>query len=374
MKKLHKYITKQLVISFLLVTFSLISILWLTQSLKFVELITNKGLPVSIFVKLTSLLMPRIFAVISPIAVFVSVLFVYNKMLQDRELIVIKAAGISHLTISKAVFLFGFTTSIFSLYVNNIIIPNAEKSFSELQWQVKNDVSHLMFRAGEFNDLQNGLTIFISSHEKDGSVSGILINDERKIDTKSITSAEKGRINYTDEGPKIILINGFRQEMNKINNQFISLSFDRYSVDFGDFQSKSKKPEKAREKSLSELLNALNDKSLDKKDRNKFFVEGNKRLASPIFNLIFALIACTGIIVGNFNRRGQAKILSISISSMIVVQSLEMAFTSLATKHISLLSLYYINIFLPFFICLYLLAYYNPSSFRKKKIEEINDL
>ena len=46
-------------------------------------------------------------------------------------------------------------------------------------------------------------------------------------------SAEKGRIVYTDKGPRLIMVNGVRQEINKKSGQFSSLSFDRYSVDFG---------------------------------------------------------------------------------------------------------------------------------------------
>lgn len=95
MKKLNVYIAKQIFVGFLLVTFSLLSILWLTQSLRFVELITNKGLPLSLFIEMTSLLMPRLYIILSPIALFVAVLFVYNRMLSDRELVVMKSAGIS---------------------------------------------------------------------------------------------------------------------------------------------------------------------------------------------------------------------------------------------------------------------------------------
>ena len=95
MKKLNTYIAKQIVVGFLLVSFSLMSIIWLTQSLRFVDLITNKGIAVSLFVKMTSLLMPRIFTILSPISLFAAVLFVYNRMLSDRELVVMKAAGIS---------------------------------------------------------------------------------------------------------------------------------------------------------------------------------------------------------------------------------------------------------------------------------------
>ena len=77
MKKLNVYIVKQIIIGFLLVSFSLMSILWLTQSLRFVSLITNKGIPIGLFVEMTSLLMPRLFVILSPICLFVSVLKVF---------------------------------------------------------------------------------------------------------------------------------------------------------------------------------------------------------------------------------------------------------------------------------------------------------
>ena len=199
-------------IGFLLVTFSLMSIIWLTQSLRFVELVTNKGLPVILFVKMTSLLMPRIFVILSPIALFVAILFVYNRMLSDRELVVMKAAGISPWAGAKPAIYVGIFMSFFNIYTNNIIIPAAEKAFNELEWEVKNDVSHLMFREGEFTTLQYNLTVFITTHEKDGSVSGILVNDERDPDSKMSISAEKGRIVYTDKGPRLIMVNGRSEE------------------------------------------------------------------------------------------------------------------------------------------------------------------
>lgn len=374
MKKLNTYIAKQIFIGFLLVTFSLLSILWLTQSLRFVELITNKGLPISIFIEMTSLLMPRLYVILSPIALFVGILFVYNRMISDRELIVMKAAGISPWQNAKPAFAMGLILSIFALYVNNIGIPQAEKAFNELEWKVKNDVSHLMFREGEFTTLQHGLTVFVTTHEKDGSISGILVNDERNPKNKTTLSAERGRIIYTEKGPRIIMINGIRQEVSATGDQFSSLSFDRYSVDFGTTGPKKQKEEGAREKSLFELFNARNDPSLSPLDVNRYIVEGNKRILTPLYNLTFALLACTGLLVGSFNRRGQTKIISISIFLMVAIQAGDLAFGNIVTKHLYLLPLLYANFFIPLLACIYLLLFYNPAFFRrKKKFEELED-
>lgn len=371
MKKLNRYIIRQIFVGFLLVTFSLMSIIWLTQSLRFVELITNKGIPMSIFVQLTSLLMPRIFTILAPIAVFAAVLFVYNRMLSDRELVVMKSAGISPLQCAVPAIIFGLLMSFFNIFVYNYGIPWSEKQFAELQWKVKNDVSHLMLREGEFTTLQNGLTVFITTHEKDGSITGIMVNDERNPAAKVTLSAEKGRVIYTEKGPKIIMVNGARQEIDKKSKQFTSVSFARYSVDFGMQESHRKKEAGVRERSLEELLNARNNPNLDKKEANRFFVEGNRRLLNPFFNLLFAVLACTGLLCGNFNRRGQTKIISISVTLMIVILALDLSLTNIAVNNISLLSLIYANLLLPLFACIYLLLYYNPTMFcRKKQVPE----
>lgn len=371
MKKLNVYITKQILIGFLLVSFSLLSILWLTQSLRFVSLITNKGLPIGTFIEMTSLLMPRLFVILSPICLFISVLFVYNRMLADRELVVMQAAGISPWQNSKAALFMGIVMTLFIVYVQNFGIPAAEKKFNEIEWQVKNNVSHLMFREGEFTELQAGLTVFITTHNKDGSISGILINDERKPDLKTTLSSEYGRIVHTDKGPRIILINGSRQEINKQKNQFTSLAFDRYSVDFGYSGKKKDKDTSARERTFSELMNAESDSTLSDKDKRKYVVEGHKRIITPLYNILFALLGCTGLLVGSFNRRGQSRIISISIVSMVILQALDLSFTNIAAKNLCLLPLIYVNLFLPMLICLYFLKFYSPWMFkRRKKIPE----
>lgn len=369
MKKLNKYVTKQIIIGFLVVTFSLLSIVWLTQSLNFVEMVTNKGLPIFMFVEMTSLLMPRIFVIMAPIAMFVAVLFVYNRMISDRELVVMKAAGISPLSLAKPAVYAGIALSVFNLYVNNVVIPQAEQAFARLEWQVKNDMSHMMFKEGEFTPVQWYMTVFVAEHDGDGSISGILVNDERDPKKKVTISAEKGRIVYTTSGPRLILINGVRNELtNDDKQQFSSLAFDRYSVDFGLSNKSKDKEVGARELTLSELLLSYKNTDLTQAQINRYVVEGCKRILMPLYNLIFALIACTGLLIGNFNRRGQGKIITLSIVAMVAVQSCDLIFGNLAIKNLRCLPLMFFNFFVPLFICLYLLRFYNPARKRKRRV------
>ncbi len=91
--RLDRYILRQITAALVAVTLALVALIWLTQSLRFVELIVNRGLSPFVFLRLTVLLVPSFVAVILPITIFVVVQFVYQRLAGDRELTVMRAAG-----------------------------------------------------------------------------------------------------------------------------------------------------------------------------------------------------------------------------------------------------------------------------------------
>ena len=68
---LGRYIFRQLSLALRAVSGGLTALIWLTQSLRFVELVVNRGLSMTVFIRLTSLLIPSFVAVILPITTFV---------------------------------------------------------------------------------------------------------------------------------------------------------------------------------------------------------------------------------------------------------------------------------------------------------------
>ncbi len=371
MKKLDVYITKQIMTGFLLVALSLMSMLWLTQSLRFVEMVTDKGLPVYLFVEMTSLLMPRVFAILSPIALFVAVMFVYNRLITDSELIVMKAVGISSVLIARAAIIVGIALALFNVFVLNVGIPAAEKKFHDLEFEVKNSFTKMMLREGAFTSFKNNMTIFVDEFKDDGTVKGILVSDGKKPQEKVITVAESGKLEYTDSGPKILLKNGTRQVMNRKSGQFSSMTFDDYVVDFGDISVAKRKNKGVRERSISELFAEAAKPETPEKEARAFKAEAHRRILAPLYNLVFALLACTGLLIANFNRRGQGRVILISILAMIFVQAMDMTFANVARKHEWVVVLMYINCLLPLLITGYLL--YRTPVFRRKRKEAADE-
>ncbi len=73
MNRLTRYMLKQQLILMVFVTLGLLCVIWLSQSLRFVEMIVNRGLSVSVFLQLTSLLLPSFLAIILPISLYLVV-------------------------------------------------------------------------------------------------------------------------------------------------------------------------------------------------------------------------------------------------------------------------------------------------------------
>lgn len=368
MKKLDIYIIKQIITGFLLVALSLMSMLWLTQSLRFVEMVTDKGLPIYMFIEMTSLLMPRVFNVLSPIALFVAVMFVYNRLITDSELVVMKAVGISSVLIARAAVVMGSILVLCNIWISNYGVPVAETRFHELEFEVKNSFTKMMLREGAFTSFKDTTTIFIDRFVDDNTVEGIIVGDQRKLNEKIITVAESGKLEYTDAGPKILLKNGTRQVMNNKTGKFSSMTFDDYAVDFGDLSQHKNKKSSVREKSIEELFREAKRTDITDRDARVYLTEAHRRILAPFFNLVFALLACTGLLIANFNRRGQGKVVMISILTMILVQVLDMSFTNMARKHIWIIGLMYANCILPFLICMWLLI--KTPVFRKRVKKE----
>ena len=99
--RLTRYMIRQTVWPLLMVSFVLAGIIWLTQSLRMLDLIINQGQTFGIFLKMTLLFQSGIVAIILPIALFIAVLYCLQRLILDSELVVVFAAGVGRWRIAK---------------------------------------------------------------------------------------------------------------------------------------------------------------------------------------------------------------------------------------------------------------------------------
>ena len=91
MTRISLYLFKNLSVAFLFSTLAVTSVIWVTQALRLIDLVINAGAPASVFVHMMILTVPTFLGIIMPVALAGAVLFTYNKLTTDSELVVMRA-------------------------------------------------------------------------------------------------------------------------------------------------------------------------------------------------------------------------------------------------------------------------------------------
>src|SRR5437016_10350075 len=93
MGSIGRYIFRTTFGVFLVVLVSVTTLMWMTQAMRNIDLITNQGQSGLVFVGITGLIIPLLVMLIAPFALMIAIAHVLNKLGNDSELIVMNAAG-----------------------------------------------------------------------------------------------------------------------------------------------------------------------------------------------------------------------------------------------------------------------------------------
>src|SRR5579875_1090317 len=119
---------RSLAFSMLFVTVTVSSAVWLTQSIRFLQLAVGGGAPFSVFLELVALSLPNFITIVLPIAMLSIVLFVYNRMNSESELVVMRAAGLPPAQLARPALLLGLLMAALVFAMNAYIGPVANRT------------------------------------------------------------------------------------------------------------------------------------------------------------------------------------------------------------------------------------------------------
>lgn len=344
--QLDLYIFRQLFLALVAVTAGLTALIWLVQSLRFVELVVNHGLSLWTFLKLTSLLIPSFIAVILPITTFVVVQFVYQRLVTDRELTVMRAMGLSPFALSRPVLAMVAVVILAGYWLNLSVVPASLRSFSEFQFEIRNRIAAFLLQEGVFTTVSDDLTVYVRSRDPDGTLRGVLIDDARDKNAPATILAERGRLVEAADGLHVLLFDGSRQEIDHQTKRLNILTFRENLVDL----SQPTRAQGDRVLGMSEVgLSALFDppSSLNPVDHGRWIAEAHKRLSTPIAALTYALIALLSVLTGAFQRHASTLRPLAAVGGVVSLVALNLAFQSIGARQNSLLVLLWIETLAP---------------------------
>jgi lipopolysaccharide export system permease protein len=347
-----RYLSKQLFWTTVFLTITLTGAVWLTQSLRYIDFVIARGLSIFTFIKLISYLLPNLFATILPISLLIATLFVLNKLYSDNELIVLRSLGISDRQLITPPLVITFIVSI-TLYIMNLYVhPLATQHYKELKSEIRNSLTKMMIQPGDFNTFKR-MTFFAKKRSPGGELQGIFIYDLRDPKKPVSMTAEKGIILDKDQGIHFILFQGTRQSTDQKTNRPSILTFDQYSIEIRNPPDLYERDRKPGEFFIEELLYPQND--ISSKLRHRLTVEAHQRLLFPLIVFPFVLMACIAYLYGDYNRRGRAKRVALTILHCILLEVFLLLLLNLSNKSVVLIYLAYGTIIISILTLLYFL-------------------
>lgn len=356
MDRITRYISSQLLLATVFVTLTITCAVWLTQSLRFIELIVNRGLTVGSYLYLTVLLLPSFLAMLLPIGLFAAVLFTYNRLTTDSELIVLRAAGLGPSQLAKPGLILSLVVVMLGYVLTLLAMPLSYRQFKDLETGFRQDFSAVLLREGAFNTVSDGITVYIRERDGNGELRGIIVHDNRSKERTVTIMAERGILAQAEEGPRVIMVNGNRQLVERDTGKLSLLYFERYSVDIGrpgaTADTEEARWREPRERFVGDLLFPGNS-SMDRQHYHRLRAEGHNRLTSPLYALAFAMVALAALLSGDHNRRGQSRRILSAIIVTVALQSGSVVASGLASRHAAFIPLIYANVLVPIGISLW---------------------
>jgi lipopolysaccharide export system permease protein len=355
MTRIDRYVLRQLLVAVFALTFGLVAIIWLTQSLRFVELVVNRGLSFIVFLKLTGLLIPNLAAIMLPISGFVAVQFVYQRLAGDREVTVMRAAGLSPWSLSRPALGLALMIVICGYALNIWVVPAAFNAFREFQFEIRNRVAAFLLQEGVFTQVSDDLTVYVRARDPDGTLRGILIDDARVKTSHATILAESGRLISDAAAPRVLLLNGTRQELDHSTGRLNVLNFAENTIDLTEStKGDGQRLRDPTEMSIAELLHPAAG-SFTPRDIGKLQVEAHRRMSAPLSSVGFILIALVSVLMGVFRRHGGLLRPFGAVMMVVALVGGGLAVNSLAARETVLLPLVWAHAVLPAVIAAWLL-------------------
>ena len=349
--RIDRYLFRQLAVALIAVTGGIVTLTWLTQSLRFIELVVNRGLSLGVFFRLTGLLIPGFVEVILPITCFVAVQFIYQRLTGDRELTVMRAAGLSPYALSRPALLLIAIAVVIGYVLSLSIVPSTLTAFREYQWEIRNRIAAFLLQEGVFTPVADDLIVYVRARDPDGTLHGILVDDARQPNHHATILSESGRLLPGANSPRVLLVNGSRQELDTQTGRLNVLTFKENIIDLADTnRTDEQRLRDIGEFSLDELLHPAPG-LINPREYPRMVVEAHKRLAGPLATLSFAGIALVFALTGTFRRHGGLWRPLLAILCVVALVALGLALDSAAVKENALVPLMYVRAVLPALVC-----------------------
>jgi lipopolysaccharide export system permease protein len=291
MGSIGRYIFRTTFGAFVMILGSLTAVIWVTQALREIDLMTTQGQTILIFIGITLLIIPMLILLIAPIALVIGASFVLNKLSTDSEIIVMNAAGMSPWRMFRAFLAVSILVSVIVAIISAYLAPKGMRELRSWATDIRADIVTNLVKPGRFIRIERNLILHVRERRADGELLGIFVDDSRDEKERSTFLAQRGGILENDSGTFLVLENGNVQRQSRGQRDPAIVTFDRYAFDLSQFALPQNVNFSVRERYLWELINPDPKDPVLSKRPEHVRAELADRLAAPLYPIAFVIIA-----------------------------------------------------------------------------------
>lgn len=333
MGSLDRYIFRTTLASFAVVLVSLTGVIWITQALRGIDLMTSQGQTILTFLGFTSLVIPSLVLIIAPIALMIAISHNLNKLATDSEIIVMNAAGFSPFRLFRP---FVYATCVVSLMVAFIAVylaPDGLRRIKQWDAEITADVLTNILQPGRFAQLDQNLTIRIRERKPGGLLSGIFVDDRRDPKERVTIIADHGTVLKNAGGTFLVLEDGNLERFEVGKHDPALVAFQRYAFDMSKFSSQNHDIAfGVRERYFWELLDPKPNDPIYVQVPGQFRQEIHDRLMAPIYPFAFAALAFAFLGTPRTTRQSRNFSITCAILAVFGLRTIGFACSVMAVK------------------------------------------
>ena len=292
MGSISRYIFRTTFGALSVVLISLTAVIWVTQALRDIDLMTSQGQTILVFIGITGLIIPLLILVIAPIALLIAVAHTLNKMSTDSEIIVMNAAGMSPWLLFRSFLSVAIVVSILVTAISSYAAPKGLRMLRDWLTEVRANVVSTIVQPGRFTPIDVNVTIHIRERRTNGQLMGIFLDDRRNPNERMTVVSEYGDLIDNDTGTFLVLQQGVVQRQQVTERDPAMVKFDRYAFDLSQFSGGPQAVKYSiRERYIWQLLFPDPKDPFLIEQPGPFRAELHDRLIAPFYPIAFVVIA-----------------------------------------------------------------------------------
>ncbi|HKF74168.1 MAG TPA: LptF/LptG family permease [Stellaceae bacterium] len=331
------------------------------------DLLTSGSVSFGEFLIISALFLPTVFCHAGPMSVAIATSFLYSGWLADREIVSLRAAGLSDWSIAWPGIATALVATLLTTCVTAFILPLSAGKLFDIVYVASHNLSYRLLKEGSFNSAAPGISLSFRKWRGDGAIDDVTIYDDRVADTFKLVRAEAGNFIPSARGDALELQNGTVTTLSDgsavtgpVAFSQLVMPLDRTSVDA------SSRDETWFEQQIWRLLNPPADVEPGSSAWRGWVSEGHQRVITPLLCLNYVLLSLGVILRASPTVRSPTYHLAGIVATLVLLHISMVVTHSMVMRNYGFLFLFYLFAFVPAAVGVALLWYGNRN-FRSPK-------